>query len=78
MRRELAPLYLMALRMSGGSGRHADAARQVVLLVLIAQMLGDAQHDGPPHASTRGPRQVRARRSRRPHRDALAGRRPRG
>jgi len=78
VRRELAPLYLMALRMSGGSGRHADAARQVVLLVLIAQMLGDAQHDGPPHVSARAPRRVRARRHRLPHRDTLSGRRPRG
>jgi hypothetical protein len=46
--------------------------------VLIAQLLAASQHDGPPHASARAPRHVRARRSRRPHRDALAGRRPRG
>jgi len=78
VRRELAPLYLMALRASGASGRHAEAARQVVLFVLVAQMLAAEQHDGPPHASARAPRQVRARRSRRPHRDTLAGRRPRG
>ena len=77
MRRELAPLYLMALRASGGSGRHADAARQVVLFVLIAQMLAAEQHDGPPHAQARAPRLV-PRRSRRPRRDSLAGRRPRG
>jgi hypothetical protein len=78
LRREFAPLFLMALRASGGSGQHADAARQVVLLVLITQMLAAAQHDGPPHASARAPRQVRARRSRLQHRDALSGRRPRG
>jgi hypothetical protein len=78
VRREFAPLMLVALRASGGTGPHAAAARQVVLLVLIAQLLGASQHDGPPHASARAPRHVRARRSRRPHRDALAGRRPRG
>jgi hypothetical protein len=78
MRREFAPLFLMALRASSGSGRHADAARQVVLFVLIAQMLAAAQHDGPPHASARAPRAVRARRSRLLRRDSLAGRRPRG
>jgi hypothetical protein len=78
VRREFAPLFVMALRASGGTGRHADAAREVVLLVLIAQMLAAAQHDGPPHASARAPRRVRARRSRLPHRDALSGRRPRG
>jgi hypothetical protein len=78
MRREFAPLFLVALRASGGSGRHADAARQVVLLMLVAQMLAAAGHDGPPHASTRAPRHVRARRSRLPHLDSLSGRRPRG
>jgi hypothetical protein len=50
----------------------------VVLLVLIAQLLASAQHDGPPHAAHRAPRHVRARRSRRLHHDSLAGRRPRG
>jgi hypothetical protein len=78
MRRDLAPLMLVALRASGGSGPHAAAARQVVLFVLIAQMLAAAQHDGPPHAPARAPRHTRARRSRLPHRDSLAGRRPRG
>jgi hypothetical protein len=78
LRREFAPLFLMALRASGGSGPHADAARQVVLFVLIAQMLAAAQHDGPPHVSSRAPRAVGPRRSRLPHRDTLTGRRPRG
>jgi hypothetical protein len=78
LRREFAPLFLMALRASGGSGRHANAAREVVLLMLIAEMLAAAQHDGPPHASARAPRRVLARRSRLPHRDTLSGRRPRG
>jgi hypothetical protein len=78
VRREFAPLLMAALRASGGSGPHAQAAREVVLLVLIAQMLASADHDGPPHASTRAPRRVHARRSQLPHRDSLAGRRPRG
>ena len=38
MRREFAPLFVMALRASGGSGRHADAARRLVLLMLVARM----------------------------------------
>jgi hypothetical protein len=78
MRREFAPLLIVALRVSGGSGPHAQAARQVVLFVLIAQLLASADHDGPPHAGQRPPRHVRARRSRRLHHDSLAGRRPRG
>jgi hypothetical protein len=77
VRREFAPLLLVALRASEGSGPHAAAARQVVLLILMAQLLASAQHDGPPHASTRAPRAL-PRRSRLPHRDTLAGRRPRG
>jgi hypothetical protein len=78
VRRDLAPLLVIALRASGGSGAHAEAARRVVLLVLVAQMLAAAQHDGPPHAAQRAPRHVRARRSRRVHVESLAGRRPRG
>jgi hypothetical protein len=78
LRREFAPLVLVALRAGGGAGPHAAAARQVVLFVLISQMLASAGHDGPPHASMRAPREVRARRSRLPHRDTLSGRRPRG
>jgi hypothetical protein len=78
VRRDPAFLLVIALRTSGGSGAHAEAARQVVLLVLVAQLLAAAQHDGPPHAAHRAPRQLRARRSRRPHVESLSGRRPRG
>ena len=78
MRRELAPLLLVALRASGASGPHAATARHVVLLVLIAQMLAAAEHDGPPHAAARAPRHARGFRTRFPHRDSLTGRRPRG
>jgi hypothetical protein len=78
VRRDVASLLVIALRASRGSGPHAEAARQVVLLVLVAQFLASAQRDGPPHAATRAPQQVRARRSRRPHIESLSGRRPRG
>ena len=78
MRREFAPLLLVALRASGGTGPHAAAAHQVVLLILMAQMLAAAQHDGPPHVSARAPRTVAPRRSRLSYHDSLAGRRPRG
>jgi hypothetical protein len=78
LRREFTPLLIVALRASGGGGAHAAAARQVVLFVLVAQMLASADHDGPPHASMRAPRHMRARRSRLPHHDSLSGRRPRG
>jgi hypothetical protein len=78
VRRDLSPLLVVALRASGGSGAHAEAARQVVLLVLVAQLLAADRHDGPPHGAPRAPRQVRARRSRRSHVETLSGRRPRG
>lgn len=77
MRRDVS-LLVLALRASGGSGAHAERARQVVLLVLLAQLLAAAQHAGPPHASQRAPLLLRARRSRRAHVESLSGRRPRG
>ena len=78
MRRDLAPLLVVALRASGGTGAHAAVAREVVTLILFAHVLAASQHDGPPHASGRAPRQHRRPSSRLPHRDSLAGRRPRG
>jgi hypothetical protein len=78
VRRDPAFLLVIALRASRGSGAHAEVARQLVLLVLVAQMLAAAEHDGPPHGSERAPRNLRARRSRRGHVETLAGRRPRG
>jgi hypothetical protein len=77
LRRDLAPLFVLALRASRGTGAHADAARQVVLFVLIAQLLAASDHDGPPHVSSRAPRHLRGR-SRLLYSDSLAGRRPRG
>ena len=50
----------------------------MVLFLLVAQLLAGAKHAGPPHAAQRAPQQLRARRSRRAHVEALAGRRPRG
>ena len=71
-------LLVLALRVSGGTGAHAERARQVVLLVLLAQLLAAAQHDGPPHGSRRAPRRVGARRTRRGRIESVTGRRPRG
>jgi hypothetical protein len=50
----------------------------VLLTILLAQLLAGAGHDGPPHAARRAPRDSGPRRHRLPHRDSLAGRRPRG
>jgi hypothetical protein len=71
-------LLVIALRAGGGTGAHAERARQVVLLVLLAQLLAAAQHDGPPHGSQRAPRRVGARRTRRARIESVTGRRPRG
>jgi hypothetical protein len=78
VRRDHASLLVIALRASGGSGAHAEVARQMVLLVLVAELLAAAQHDGPPHPAQRAPRQQHVRWSRRAQVQSLAGRRPRG
>ena len=78
MSRDLAPLMVIALRASGGSGAHAERARQVVLLILFAELLAAAQHDGPPHGAQRAPRRLGVRRSRRSRLESMTGRRPRG
>jgi hypothetical protein len=75
---DLRALLLTALRVQAGRGPHAEAARQVVLAILLAHILAAAAHDGPPHAARRAPRHQRPRRHRLPHRDSLSGRRPRG
>jgi hypothetical protein len=72
----LRELFVLALRAS--SGRHGEAARNVVLTILLAHLLADAGHDGPPHGSPRAPRRGKAPRSHHAHRSALSGRRPRG
>ena len=74
----MRPLLLIALRASGGRGPHAEAARNVVLTILLAQMLAGAGHEGPPHAAWRAPRRVAPRRSRVVRRGSVTGRRPRG
>ena len=71
-------LLLIALRASGGRGPHAEAARNVVLAILLAQMLAGADHDGPPHPAWRAPRRVAPRRTWIARRESAAGRRPRG
>ena len=78
MSRDVASLMVVALRASGGSGAHAERAREVVLLVLFAQLLAAAQHDGPPHDAQRAPLRLGTRRSRQPRLESVTGRRPRG
>jgi hypothetical protein len=75
---DLRALLLTALRASGGRGRHAEAARDVVLAILLARLLADAGHEGPPHPAWRAPRREAPRRSRLVRRGSVAGRRPRG
>jgi hypothetical protein len=76
--RDVRALLLIALRASGGRGPHAEAARNVVLAILLAQMLAGADHDGPPHPAWRAPRRVAPRRTWIARRESAAGRRPRG
>jgi hypothetical protein len=78
MRRDLGTFLACALRAQAGRGPHAELARQVVLTVLVAQLLAASQHDRPPHAARRPPRQSRPRRQRVAYRESLSGRRPRG
>jgi hypothetical protein len=76
--RDMRSLLLIALRASGGRGPHAEAARNVVLAILLAQLLAGSAHDGPPHPAGRAPRRVVPRRDYRAFRASLTGRRPRG
>ena len=69
-------LLVLALRAS--SGPHAEAARQVLLTIILAQLLASAAHDGPPHANQRPPRRGPAPRTHRLPRGTIAGRRARG
>ena len=78
MTRDVRALLLIALRASSGRAAHAEAARNVVLAILLAEMLAGAVHDGPPHPPWRSPRRVAPWRTRTVRRESLAGRRPRG
>jgi len=71
-------LLLIALRASGGRGPHAEASRNVVLAILLAQMLASGGHEAPPHPAARPPRRVTPRRSWVARRESATGRRPRG
>ena len=75
---ELRALLVWALRAADGRGAHAQAARNVVLAILLAQLLAGSAHAGPPHAPRQPPREARPRRHRLVHRGSLSGRRPRG
>jgi hypothetical protein len=72
----LNELLVLALRAS--SGAHREAARNVLLTVLLLELLAVADHEGPPHASARAPRRVYAPRQRLAFRSTVTGRRPRG
>ena len=76
--RDLQAVLATAVRMQAGTGPHAEMARQVVVALLFAQLLAAGGTPAPERAPGRAPREDRPRRSRRPHREALAGRRPRG
>ncbi|MDA0184932.1 hypothetical protein OJ997_31805 [Solirubrobacter phytolaccae] len=69
---------LLVLALRATSGRHADAARDVLLTVLLLELLAASAHDRPPHASARAPRRVYAPRQRLASRGSVTGRRPRG
>ena len=69
-------LLVLALRAS--SGRHADAAREVLLTMILLQLLAGAAHEGPPHAARRPPRRGPAPRTHRARRGSITGRRARG
>jgi hypothetical protein len=69
---------LLALALRASSGRHSEAARNVVLTILLLRLLADAGHAGPPHPTPRAPRRGAAPRPRHAHRTSLMGRRPRG
>jgi hypothetical protein len=72
-------LLLAALRLQSGRGAHAELARQVVLFLLFAELLGGAGHAGPPHPARRAPSGgAPSRQGRRVARSSLPGRRPRG
>jgi hypothetical protein len=75
---ELRALLALALRASEGRGAYAEAARNVALAIVLAELLAGAGHAGPPHPAQRAPRHAGPRRQRRAHRVSLAGRRPRG
>jgi hypothetical protein len=68
--------YLVALR--GLRGNHSEAARNVLLTILLAQLLAGAGHEGPPHRSWGAPRHTRVPRSKLPRRGSVSGRRARG
>ena len=68
-------LLVLALRAS--SGRHAEAARDVLLTIILLQLLAGAAHEGPPHAVARAPGAGRRRAPRSP-RATITGRRARG
>jgi len=78
MRDEVGTIIAWLARVQAGDGPHAELARQVMVTLLFAHLLGAGAHAGPPHAPRRPPRQSGLRLQRLPHRESLSGRRPRG
>jgi hypothetical protein len=72
----LNELLVLALRAT--SGRHADAAREVLLTIILMRLLAQAGHAGPPHDARRPPRRGPAPRTHRARRGSITGRRARG
>jgi hypothetical protein len=72
----LNELLVLALRAT--SGRHAEAARDVLLTIVFLQLLAASGHEGPPHAAMRAPRRGPVLRPRLSYSATVTGRRPRG
>ena len=60
------------------AGSEAPGARAVVLYVLVAQLLAEAAHEGPPHPARHPVRRSPRAAGRKPRHQSLTGRRPRG
>ncbi len=60
------------------AGSDAPGTRAVVLYVLLAQLLAEAGHGGPPHGPLRPHRRAVRPAGRKPRHESLTGRRPRG
>ena len=78
MRDEAGTMLTWLARLQAGDGPHAELAGRIVLALLFAQLAAAGAHAGPPHAARRPARTAGERRQRLPHRESLAGRRPRG
>ncbi len=72
VRIDIRPLVRQLLR------ANTAGTREAVLYLLLAQLLAEAAHDGPPHAARRPAGRGPAPVARHRHHESLTGRRPRG